>query len=56
MALKTSLQLETWIANGRVFLVEVRARQQGWNIYTGAETNDIIGTLKDASSRLGIEG
>ncbi len=47
--------LETWLANGHVFLVEVRANRLGWNIYTCADTNATDATLFDASQRLGIK-
>lgn len=45
---------ETWMANGRVFLVEVRAMRMGWNVWTSVEANDIEKTLQDASARLGL--
>ncbi len=46
--------VETWIANGRVFIVHIHSRQQGWEIYTAHEGNSISATLEDAEKRLGL--
>lgn len=47
--------LEKWITpSGRVFLVEVRAYNRGWDIFTASDSNMINETLTDAESRLAI--
>ena len=47
--------LERWIApTGRVFLVEVRAYQRGWNIFTDTASTTIAETLANAEARLGL--
>jgi hypothetical protein len=48
--------IETWMANGRGFVLVIRARGHGWNIYTDCDDNGIEATLRDAEKRLGIEG
>lgn len=51
-----SAYLEMWMAASRVFVVEVRSNKNGWNIYTGADTNRADETFADAEARLGIKG
>lgn len=46
--------IEKWTAEGRVFYVEVRANQLGWDIFTGQNSTTIVDTLRDAEQRLGI--
>jgi hypothetical protein len=46
--------LETWQIRGNVFIVEVRAEQCGWDIYTSGGFPGIAETLKDAEKRLGV--
>lgn len=46
--------LEKWgTLDGRIFIVEVRANQMRWDIYTDANTPHIDLTLVDAEERLG---
>lgn len=47
--------LETWMVNGRVFVVQVFAERKGWNIYTAYPGNETTDTLIDAEQRLGLE-
>lgn len=46
--------LEKWIVNGRVFALEVRADQHGWEIFTANYTNSVDETFADAEKRLGV--
>jgi hypothetical protein len=46
--------LERWMANGRVFVVEVRSNRRGWNVYTARHTNRIDETLANAERDLEI--
>lgn len=46
--------VEFWFVLQRIFIVEVRSRKNGWNIYTDADTGKIDETFRDAEARLGI--
>ena len=46
---------EKWMTpNGRIFLIEVRANQMGWDIFTPGPSSEIAATLNDANDRLGL--
>lgn len=54
-ARKPVAYLEKWITTtGRSFIVEVRANQMGWNIFTEGNYPDVASTLTDAGKRLGL--
>ncbi len=47
--------IETWQANGTVFMVVIHANRNGWEIFTPGQSNDIKATFADVEARLGID-